>query len=253
MGQLEVYEFPDTGQQIRTILRGDDPWFVAVDVAAALGIANARDAVSRLDESEKGVGETDTPGGRQRVTVISEAGLYRLVMRSNRPDAVRFQMWIAHEVLPAIRRTGGYTVPARQLPRTFAEALELAARQAREIESQTAELAAIAPQAEAWEMLASADGDYSAREAAQILSRDPNIDIGRNRLLALLRDWRLVDRQDQPYQAHIQHVRLRATSYTDRWDVEHVDTQVRITVAGLRYLHRRLGGVRQLRFQQSAA
>jgi hypothetical protein len=80
--------------------RGGDPWFVAGDVCLVLGIGNSRDAVSRLDDDEKGVGEIDTLGGRQSVSIISEPGLYSLVGRSNKPNAKRFDRWVRHDVLP---------------------------------------------------------------------------------------------------------------------------------------------------------
>ena len=157
----------------------------------------------------------------------------------------------------AVRTREAETAPARYaLPRSFAEALELAARQAREIESQTAELAAITPAAEAWDVLASAEGDWSVREAAHILNRDPAIEIGQNRLFVLLRGLGLIDRNDRPYQSHANHVRLRPVTYLDGADVERTAQQVRITAAGLKYLHQRLGGTRQLRLlvsRESAA
>lgn len=239
--------FDYAGTEIRTVLRDGEPWFVARDVCTVLGIANGRDAVSRLDISERGVGETDTPGGRQQLAIISEAGLYRLVMRSNKPDAVRFQMWIAHEVLPAIREHGRFEV-AQRLPQTYVEALrELAATVERQ-EQIERELEAVAPKAEAWDVLASAHGDYSVREASFILNRDPAIDTGQTRLFKLLRDWKLIDSNDKPYAAHSAHVRLRA------WSSPHPQTgeeiarkpQVRITHEGLKYLHRRLGGTEPL-------
>ena len=157
----------------------------------------------------------------------------------------------------AVRTREAETAPARYaLPRSFAEALELAARQAREIEAQTAELAAITPAAEAWDVLASAEGDWSVREAAHILNRDPAIEIGQNRLFVLLRGLGLIDRNDRPYQSHANHVRLRPVTYLDGADVERTAQQVRITAAGLKYLHQRLGGTRQLRLlvsRESAA
>ena len=249
-GELEVYRFPETDQQIRTVLRAGDPWFIAADALTVLDLN--RSSTALLDDDEKGVHSVDTPGGQQKVAVVSEAGLYSLILRSRKPEAKAFKRWITHEVLPAIRKTGSYTA----IPRSFAEALELAAKQAREIEAQTAELAAITPAAEAWDVLASAEGDWSVREAAHILNRDPAIEIGQNRLFVLLRGLGLIDRNDRPYQSHANHVRLRPVTYLDGADVERTAQQVRITAAGLKYLHQRLGGTRQLRLlvsRESAA
>lgn len=103
----------DGAQIVRTLIRDGDPWFVAVDVCDALGIANSRDAVLKLDEDEKGVGLADTLGGPQEVAIINESGLYTIILRSREaviPGTLqhRFRKWVTSEVLPSIRRTGGY-------------------------------------------------------------------------------------------------------------------------------------------------
>lgn len=96
------------GQQVRTVVKDGEPWFVAKDVCDVLGIANSRDAVSRLSDKQKaGVGISDGSQMRQ-VTVISEGGVYKLVFRSNKPEAEQFSDWVAEEVLPSIRKTGQY-------------------------------------------------------------------------------------------------------------------------------------------------
>src|SRR5687768_8417360 len=79
-GQLAPFQFPSTGQTVRTVLRDGEPWFVAADVCAVLGHSNHRVAVGRLPERMKGVTEVDTPGGPQDMRIVSEPGVYRLVM-----------------------------------------------------------------------------------------------------------------------------------------------------------------------------
>ena len=112
MMALQTFTF-DAKAPIRTLLRGDEPWFVAADVCAALTIANARDAVAGLDEDERdGVGITDAIGREQETGVISESGLYTLILRSRKPQAKAFRRWVTHEVLPALRREGRYQIPA---------------------------------------------------------------------------------------------------------------------------------------------
>lgn len=95
---------------VRVIERDGDPWFVGKDVCQVLSIRNHNDALSKLDEDEKGVASTDplAAGGSQQALIVSEPGVYRLVFRSRKPEAERFKRWLAHEVLPAIRRTGRY-------------------------------------------------------------------------------------------------------------------------------------------------
>jgi len=88
------------------------PWFVAADVCAVLGFGNSRQVLTRLDPDEKGVHSTDTPGGHQSMTTVNESGLYSLILGSRKPEARAFKRWVTHEVLPAIRRTGSYSMPA---------------------------------------------------------------------------------------------------------------------------------------------
>ena len=100
------------GAQIRVLTDNQgDPWFVAADLCSCLGIRNPSDALSRLDDDEKGLGSTETLKGQQSLATVNESGLYALVLSSRKPEAKRFKRWITHEVLPAIRRTGRYAVP----------------------------------------------------------------------------------------------------------------------------------------------
>lgn len=84
------------------------PWWVLADVCKVLGIAAPSRAAARLDPDEKGVRQTHTLGGPQKMTVINESGLYSVILRSDKPEAKPFKRWVTHEVLPAIRRTGSY-------------------------------------------------------------------------------------------------------------------------------------------------
>ncbi|TRO20910.1 hypothetical protein EQ826_15320 [Ectopseudomonas mendocina] len=108
MNTAQVIPFQFDTREVRTMLIDDQPWFVAADVCQALAVRNNRDALSRLDEDEKGVATTDTLGGSQAVGIINESGLYSLILTSRKPEAKRFKKWITAEVLPAIRRTGQY-------------------------------------------------------------------------------------------------------------------------------------------------
>lgn len=102
----------------------DEPWFVASDVCAVLDYRDAFNAVRILDADEKGTHNMSTPGGEQRVTIISESGLYALVLRSRKPEARQFRKWVTAEVLPAIRKTGRYETPAAPVERKVATPTE---------------------------------------------------------------------------------------------------------------------------------
>lgn len=134
---LARFQFPVTGHNIRVVDINGEPWFIAGDVALALGYRDAYNATRWLLDSEKATHQVSTPGGPQQVTIVSEPGLYRMIMRSNREKAVDFQMWIAHDVIPSIRKTGGYVMP-RQL--TAAELILQQAHQLVEHEHKLAQL-----------------------------------------------------------------------------------------------------------------
>ena len=106
---LQVFNFEK--RDVRVVIRGSDPWWVAKDVCDVLGYENSRKALAdHIDEDEKGVTKCDTLGGMQEMSIINESGLYALVMRSNKPEAKRFRKWVTSEVLPALRKTGSYSV-----------------------------------------------------------------------------------------------------------------------------------------------
>jgi prophage antirepressor-like protein len=108
MQSAQVIPFHFEANQVRTLLIDDQPWFVATDICGALEIRNNRDALSRLDDDEKGVANTDTLGGTQGVGIINESGLYSLILSSRKAEAKRFKKWVTAEVLPAIRKRGRY-------------------------------------------------------------------------------------------------------------------------------------------------
>jgi anti-repressor protein len=153
VGPNDPAMFSFDGCELRLIMVDGDPWFVAADAALALGYRDGPSAIRKLRPNQKGAQPVCTPGGTQSMAVVSESGLYHLIMRSKRPDAERFQDWVTDEVLPAIRKTGSYTVqhlaPAGIIvPRTLPEALrayadEVEARERAEVRASVAEGQAI--------------------------------------------------------------------------------------------------------------
>lgn len=114
---VSVFNFKSN--EVRTVIRDGEPWFVASDVAAALGYRNAPDAVRYLSSCQKAdtlIQRTSSNGSEQTrsVTLINESGLYRLVLRSRKPEAAAFSDWVTGEVLPSIRKTGRYSAPSSQ-------------------------------------------------------------------------------------------------------------------------------------------
>lgn len=183
MNDIQAFTNPEFGT-VR-VVRGEDgePMFVAKDVCAALGIAPT--AASRLDEDEKGLRLTQTPGGEQNVLLVTEPGFYKLVMRSRKPEAKAFQRWVTHEVLPALRRDGGYMVARDETPeQTMARAVLLAQQT---IERQKSRIAELEPKALFADAVAASDGTCLVGELAKML-RQNGVDIGQNRLFAMLRE-----------------------------------------------------------------
>lgn len=111
-----IVAFKYNEQQVRTIEKNGEPWFVGKDVAEILGYSDTAQAVRKhIDNEDKGVVEMTTPGGKQPVTIINESGLYSLILSSKLPTAKEFKRWVTSEVLPSIRKTGEYKItPAQQ-------------------------------------------------------------------------------------------------------------------------------------------
>lgn len=180
---------------IRAVSEGGEPWFVAKDVCDALGLSNTTEALRNLDDDEVGSisnSEVAQNGGRAP-RIISEPGFYKIVMRSRKPEAKAFQRWVTHEVLPAIRRDGGYMAakPDETPEETMARALRIAdetmRRQRERIEGLAAENAELRPKALFADAVAASDGTCLVGELAKML-RQNGVDIGQNRLFAWLRD-----------------------------------------------------------------
>lgn len=108
MEEVKIFKNEEFGA-IRTVEIKGEVWFVGKDVAESLGYSNARDAITiHVFDSDKGVGKLDTPGGKQKMTIINESGLYALIFGSKLESAKRFKRWVTNEVLPSIRKHGAY-------------------------------------------------------------------------------------------------------------------------------------------------
>lgn len=108
MNDLQIFTYNDT--PLRTVEKDGELWWVLKDVCLVLGINKTADVAARLDSDEKGVAVIDTPGGKQEMHVVNEPGLYKVILRSDKPDAKDMMRWVTHDVLPSIRKTGSYTM-----------------------------------------------------------------------------------------------------------------------------------------------
>ena len=108
--KIQVFENPEFGE-VRTLAIDGEPWAAAIDIAKALGYKEPQKAIrTHVDPEDKGVSKMDTPGGNQDVVIINESGLYSLILSSKLPKARAFKRWVTSEVLPALRKTGSYSV-----------------------------------------------------------------------------------------------------------------------------------------------
>lgn len=182
MNDVKIFESPEFGQVRTTVIDGE-PWFVAADVCRALELSNSRMAISRLDDDEKGVSSTDTLGGKQEMQIVNEPGLYSLVLGSRKPEAKAFKRWITHEVIPAIRKTGGYQVPQspeEQMAQGLLAAQKLLAEKDKRIEE-------MRPKEIFADAVSVSKTDILIGDLAKLIKQNGH-DIGQKRLFSWLRE-----------------------------------------------------------------
>ena len=183
-----VFQFRN--RQIRTMQVDGEPWFVAADVCAVLGLANPSQAVSYLDDDERCLITNEVWRNNGGLQAVSEAGLYSLVLRSRRAEAKTFRRWITHEVIPAIRRSGAYlmteaaTSPGKLLPISRRDLLNLAVQAENECEELRGVVTELLPKAEFYNRVADASASFSLGETAKMLEIPG---FGRNNLIRFLR------------------------------------------------------------------
>lgn len=222
LGYVKWERFAETVEQARAIIEAE-----AGPVAAEREASRQREAFGRTRQ----LGENFH---------LSRRACYVTAMRgdSRKPEIRAALLYFAEKTREAEVRA---QTPA--LPQDYEEALVHLLGKVRENKQLESRVKELEPAAQAWDVLASAEGDYSLREAALILNRDRGISTGQNRLLRSIREFDMVDRNGVPYAKHASHLVERATSYIHPHTNEPVlGKQIRVTVQGLRYLHKRLGG-----------
>ena len=194
---IEIPRFDFRGASLRTLTDEEgEPWFVAKDVCDILGMSNPSMAVIALDKDEVAqIDPKDYLGSENRsnqaVNIVSEPGLYKLIMRSRKPEAKEFQRWVTHEVLPQIRKTGGY-IPTSEsdsdediMARAVLVAQKTIKQKNQQIAEQQTRIVELEPKARFADAVAASDGTCLVGELAKML-RQNGMDIGQNRLFRLL-------------------------------------------------------------------
>ncbi len=201
------FALPDVCLPVRVTVINAEPWWVAADVCAALDIQNPTDALTRLDEDEKGTLDS-TEGGPGR-RIINEPGLFSLIMGSRKAEAKAFKRWITHEVLPAIRKTGSYHVapldPAyrvadleMRVPRSFVEALQGMATLAEKVQDQHQKIQTLEPKAAFHDLVADAKNARPVAEVAKLFRT------GEVRFFRWLRSQGYLMHDNKPYQEFLE-------------------------------------------------
>ena len=182
MNDVKIFENPEFGRVRTTVIDGE-PWFVAADVCHALDIGNPSDALNRLDDDERTLVSIEGASNGKPVNGVNEPGLYSLVLGSRKPEAKAFKRWITHEVIPAIRKTGGYHVPqspAEQMAQGLLAAQKLLAEKDKRIEE-------MRPKEIFADAVSVSKTDILIGDLAKLIKQNGH-DIGQKRLFAWLRE-----------------------------------------------------------------
>lgn len=251
--EIQTFNYNNTPVRVLTDENGE-PWFVAKDVAKILGYRDAANMTRRLEEDEKGTRSVSTHGGEQQMAVITEPGLYSAILGSRIPEAREFKRWVTHEVLPQIRRTGGY-IPTSESDTDeaiMAKALLIAQktieRNAQQLRAKDRQIKELAPKAKALDDFTNAPNTLLVREAAKLLS-NAGTPIGEKELREWLSQHGWTYRHSGTWWAASEHVKaghlvmVESKSYGRHKDGTKFTFQptVRITRKGLALLHKRFG------------
>lgn len=227
---VQVFNNVEFGK-VRVVEVDGKPWFVAADVAMALGYAKPRNAISAHCKGALKQG-VPTNGGVQEATIIPEGDVYRLIIRSKLPSAERFEKWVFDEVLPSIRRTGSYQIKEMSDDEIIGKALML---QTERLRIANQKIAMLAPKAEFFDTVANTDSLLSMGEVAKTL----NMGIGRNNLFALLRFKGILSFDNVPYQRFVNAGYFKLTERT--YEVNgrtKVATTTYVSQKGLNYIRK---------------
>lgn len=234
MNSLQVFNSENFGE-IRALAIDNEPWFVARDVTDALGLD--RTATRRLDDDEKGVRSMHTQGGEQEVTIITEAGLYSLIMASKKPSAKAFKRWVTHDVLPTIRRHGVYATPQTVEdmladPDTMIATLKALKAERQKVVALVEDNARMLPKSVAYDAIMDTEGTMTITQAARYLTQMDKA-ITRRRLFAYLRADGIICKQGNAPTKRAIRQGLALQIMSERADGKANEPYARLTQKGL--------------------
>lgn len=192
MNELKIFNNPEFGE-IRTVTINNEPWFVAKDISDKLGYAQTSNMMKRVDNEDSISSILDDMN--MKSLLINESGLYSAILGSKLESAKKFKRWVTSEVLPSIRKTGAYN-----LPQTYTQALEQLLIKAKENEKLLADNQMMQPKADFYDAVA---GSKTAIEMAAVAKVLNFKGVGRNKLFEILRDEKVLQSDNIPYQKYI--------------------------------------------------
>ena len=230
--KIQVFTNEKFGE-VRTLMINNEPWFVGKDVAVALGYKDTSDALKKHVDTEDKLTRRFADSGQSReMYIINESGVYSLVLSSKLPTAKKFKRWVTSEVLPSIRKTGGYV-----MPKTFSEALMAYAKEVEARERLELENTEMRPKAEFYDDVTGSEDTIDIGEVAKVL----HMGIGRNKLFQFLRDKKVLAPNNAPYQRFIDagYFRRVESSY-EVYGTTHVSVKTVVFQRGVDYIRKLL-------------
>ena len=214
---------------VRVVVVDGEPWFVGKDICDALDIGNSRQAMARIDNDEKSSVILNDGSQGRNMGVVNEYGVYSLIMTSRKPEAREFKRWVTHDILPSIRKTGTYGIP-----QNYAEALQLAADQAKQLLEQK-------PKVEFFNAVAESKDAIEIASVAKILNVPG---VGRNKLFEFLRDHKILMNNNQPFQKYIDagYFRIVEQKYCRPNGDTCINIKTLVYQRGVQYIRKILGG-----------
>ena len=231
MNNLQIFKSEEFGE-IRVVEKEGQPWFVASDICKVLDVQNATQALYRLDDDERSMFNIGRQG---EANIVNEYGLYNLILASRKPEAKKFKRWVTHEVLPSIRKNGGYIANQENLTpeQIVAQALIVAQNIIQEKDRLLAEQK---PKVEFFDTVANSKTALPMDKVAKVL----DMGIGRNKLFEILRDKKILDRSNIPYQTYVDrgYFRVVEQKYTKPTGETVVTTKTLVYQRGVDYIRK---------------
>lgn len=241
--RIKIFENAEFGK-VRVNIVNNEPMFCLGDVCKVLGLTQPSKVKERLNEKGVNTIPTLTPGGTQELLYINESNLYKAIFQSRKECAERFSDWVTSEVLPSIRKNGGYIMekqdetPEELMARALMIAQETLKRKEQRLLEAEAKIKENATKVDFYNTVTGSEDTIDMRTVATVL----NMGIGRNKIFEVLRDKRVLDRKNMPYQKYIDlgYFRTVETQYTKSDGTNCINIKTVVFQKGLDFIRKTL-------------